>query len=71
MLIYTSDTHKEGHAVPKVRGILTPLSSRLLLCLSFARNVMQRSLYDQLCWFNIDRRVSDGRRSKIDKNRTL
>ena len=40
MLIYTSNTHKEGHTVPKVRGILTPLFRRFLPCLILIRYVM-------------------------------
>ncbi len=42
-LIYTCNTYKEGHAVPKARGILTPLSRRFLPGITFTRNVMLRS----------------------------
>ncbi|EPJ43427.1 MAG: hypothetical protein OFPII_41570 [Osedax symbiont Rs1] len=43
MLIYTSNTHNQGHTAPKVSGTLTPLSRRFLPCIIFARNVMQSS----------------------------
>ncbi|EPJ44476.1 MAG: hypothetical protein OFPII_34650 [Osedax symbiont Rs1] len=45
--MYTSNTNKEGHTVSKVRGTLTSLSRRFLPCLMFARNVMQRSHYQE------------------------
>ncbi|EPJ43474.1 MAG: hypothetical protein OFPII_41410 [Osedax symbiont Rs1] len=44
MRIYTSNTDKEGHTVPNVRGTLTPLSGRFFPCITLARNVMLRSL---------------------------